>query len=394
MLGVLLSAVMSAFNSAIDVSRKKVMDRPYDAALISFWCKAVAFFAYAAGIIALLAYGTRFELPDIGGKLGIPPAIAFVLYLMLNALIEGTAILLSFRALQVSPLSLCAPFMAMTPLFLLPAGKLFLHEQIRWGMVVGVCLVVIGSLVVNRQLFAKGFLEPAKAILRERGPRYILMVALLLTFTNVLDKWFVSPAGGDAHFDASLARAFTLSIGKCVMLALFFVGLTVVRMGDWTAYRQKTVSLLQVVTGFSWRQVWREVPLWLVLIGILEAVVLVLQITAIQFIELALVISIKRAGILLTVLLGWLIFKEKGIRDRLIASLVMISGVVIFTLARPGGKGAMIGLSGSLLLALATLAVLAVALFLTRNQTPIAVAAVPPAPGEPVIAIAEGTSES
>lgn len=367
MLGLLLSIVMSAFNSAIDVSRKKVMDRQYDAALISFWCKVVAFFAYAAGIGVLVLYGARPELPDIGKSLGIPPVLAFVLYLMLNALLEGTAILLSLRALQVSPISLCAPFMAMTPLFLLPAGGLLLGERIEWGMVVGVCLVVIGSLVVNRQLFANGLFEPAKAILRERGPRYILMVALLLTFTNVLDKWFVT-SGGGAHFDVQLARAFTLSTGKCVMLTLFFVGLTVARMGDWKAYREKTTGLLRAATGFRWGRVWREVPLWLVLIGILEAVVLVLQTTAIQFTELALVISIKRSGILLTVLMGWLIFKERGITDRLIASMVMISGVVIFTLARPGGGTAMIGLSGAAILALATLAVMAVALVLTRDQ--------------------------
>ena len=368
-LGLLLSIVMSVFNAAIDVSRKKVMDRQYDAALISFWCKVVAFFAYAAGIAVLALHGAQPELPDIGKSLAIPPAVAFVLYLMLNALLEGTALLLGFRALQLSPLSLCMPFMAMTPLFLLPAGALLLHEQIKWGMVVGVCVVVIGSLVVNRQLFASGLFEPAKAMLRERGPRYILIVALLLTFTNVLDKWFVT-SGGDAPIDIKLARSFTLSTGKCVMLTLFFVGLTVARLGDWKAYRQKHGGLLGVATGFNWSRVWSDVPAWLVLIGILEAAVLVLQLTASQYLQMALVISIKRAGILLTVLMGWLIFKERGITDRLIASMVMISGVVIFVLAQPGGNGqAMIELGGAAVLALTTLAGLSVALVLTRGQT-------------------------
>ena len=56
------------------------------------------------------------------------------------------------------------------------------------------------------------------------------------------------------------------------------------------------------------------------LAGLLEAVVLVLQLTASQFTALALVISIKRSGIILTVFLGWLVFKERGITDRAIAS--------------------------------------------------------------------------
>ena len=49
------------------------------------------------------------------------------------------------------------------------------------------------------------------------------LVALLLTFTNVLDKWFVS-SGGDAAFAVRLSRSFTLSIGKCIMHGLFLPG--------------------------------------------------------------------------------------------------------------------------------------------------------------------------
>ena len=66
-----------------------MLDRQYDAALISFWCKFVALFAYLADAFAGLAfYGTPLELPDIGGWLGVPPRLAFLLYLAFNALLE------------------------------------------------------------------------------------------------------------------------------------------------------------------------------------------------------------------------------------------------------------------------------------------------------------------
>jgi len=366
MFGLVLACAMSVFNVFTDISRKKVLDRQYDAALIGFWCKFVALLAYTVGIAGLALWGTSLELPDIGGRVGVPPLAAFILYLTLNTSLEGTAILLNFRALQVSPISLCLPFMAATPLFLLPAEKFLLHESIAAGMVIGVCLVVVGSLVVNRQLFSRGLLEPARAILRERGSRYMLLVALLLTFTNVLDKWFTT-SGGQVALDVQIGRSFILALGKCVALAIFFAGLTLLRLGQWKAYRENAVGLVRAVAAIRWGPVWRDVPLWLVLAGVLEAVGLVLQLTAVPFLPLALVISIKRCGIVLAVFLGWLVFKERGITDRAIASCVMLSGVVIFTLTKPDAAGAaIIGSAAAVAIALAALAGMGAALYLTK----------------------------
>jgi drug/metabolite transporter (DMT)-like permease len=367
MFGLVLASVMSVFNVFTDISRKKVLDRQYDVAMVSFWCKLVALFVYVAGIGVLAALGTTPALPNIGRSLGIPPLAGFVLYLMLNAILESTAILLNLRALQVSPISLCAPFMAATPLFLLPAGKFLLGESVSFGMALGVCLVVTGSLVANRQLFDRGLLEPAKAILRERGCRYMLIVAALLTVTNVLDKWFVTSGDSDVGLAIRLSRSFTLAGGKCAMLALFFVGLTIVRLGDWKGLRARHAGRPRAAAGFDWTGSWREMPMWMVLAGGLEAVVLVLQLTATQSTPIAMVIGIKRSGVILTVFLGWLIFKERGITDRVIASCVMVAGVLVFFLTKPDDQGhAILALKGAAGLAAAALAGMTLALYLTR----------------------------
>lgn len=356
MFGLLLASLMSVVSVFTDISRKKVLDEGHDTALVSFWCKLIALFAYFIGIGMLAITGTNPELPDIGKSFGIAPVPAFFLYVTLNALIEGTAILLTFKALQVSPISLCMPFMALTPLFLLPAGYFILNEPISNGMVVGVALVVIGSLVVYRQLFTKSLFEPVKAIIRERGSRYMLMVAFLLTFTNILDKFFVS-SGAYATFATSVSRSLTLSIGKTGMLLVLFIGLVFSRM-------KKSES-----KSFSWTGVFKGVAVWVILAGVFEAVVLVLQLTAIQFTVAAIVISIKRAGIVLSVFLGWLIFKERGITDRAIAACVMLSGVLIFFLTKPDNKNeTILGFEGVLSLALTALTGMAIALYLTRNQ--------------------------
>jgi len=363
MLGLILACFGSVFNVLTDASRKKILDRQYDAAVIGFWCKLVALGFYLLALAAVIAGGCGLQLPPIGAALKLSPGLAFGLYLMLNALLEGTAILLNYRALQVSPLSFCVPFMALTPVFLLPIGKFFLHEQISGGMLVGVALVVTGSVVINRQLVANGWLEPVKAIFREKGSRYMIIVALLLATTAALDKWFVTN-GGDAPFGTRLSRSFTLSIGKALMLALFFIGLAVWRRRDGKNF---PVSENQQGKSF-WFSAWREVPQWIVLASFFEGIVLVLQLLAVQFAVAAIVISIKRSGILLACAIGWFVFKERNITDRVIGSFVMVAGVAVFFLTKPNPQGqAMIGWAGALGVAGLALAGMSLALYLTRD---------------------------
>jgi drug/metabolite transporter (DMT)-like permease len=367
MLGLILACFGSVFNVLTDASRKKILDRQYDAAVIGFWCKLVALGFYLLALVVVVACGFGLQLPPIGATLKMSPVLAFVLYLIFNALLEGTAILLNYRALQVSPLSFCVPFMALTPVFLLPIGKFFLHEQIATGMIVGVFLVVVGSLVINRQLVANGWLEPAKAMIREKGSRYMMIVAFLLACTAALDKWFVT-SGGDAAFGERLSRSFTLSIGKSVILALFFVGLAWWRLRGMTTSPVVNAEKKSTPSGNMWTQAWRDVPQWIVLASFFEAIVLVLQLLAVQFTVAAVVISIKRSGILLACAVGWFLFKERGITDRVIGSCVMVSGVVIFFLTKPNAQGAaLIGLTGALGVAALALAGMSVALYLTRD---------------------------
>jgi drug/metabolite transporter (DMT)-like permease len=118
----------------------------------------------------------------------------------------------------------------------------------------------------------------------------------------------------------------------------------------------------------GWLGVWRVAAAWLILAGVFEAVVLVLQLTAVQFTVTAIVISIKRSGILLACALGWFLFKERGITDRVIGSFVMIAGVVVFFITKPNAQGAaMVGMGGAISVAVLALIGMGIALYLTRD---------------------------
>ena len=81
---------------------------------------------------------------------------------------------------------------------------------------------------------------------------------------------------------------------------------------------------------------------------------------AIQFTVAALVISIKRCGVVLSVILGKFIFHEKDITDRLIASGVMLAGVMLFSCNK------FITLPLALILAAGALCIMTLALYWTR----------------------------
>ena len=206
----------------------------------------------------------------------------------------------------------------------------------------------------------------------------MLMVALLLASTAALDKWFVT-SGGDVAFSVRLARAFTLSLGKCGMLMLFFAVLTWLRRRRGAGRSEMAAGAADKAAGSQPGQfflgAWRVVPIWLLLAGLFEAIVLVLQLTAVQFAVAAIVISIKRSGILLACVFGWFMFNERGITDRVIGSFVMLAGVVVFFLTKPDAHGvAMIGFAGAAGVAALALAGMSVALYLTRDWNRVAVA--------------------
>ena len=146
-----------------------------------------------------------------------------------------------------------------------------------------------------------------------------------------------------------------------MMLALFF-GL----LAWWRLSRRKDPGTTD--SPGAWTAVWGDVPGWVVLAGLFEGTVLILQLVAVQLTVAAIVISIKRSGILLACVLGWFLFKERGITDRVIGSFVMIAGVAVFFLTKPNAQGlCMIGLQGAFGVAGLSLVLMSVALYLTRD---------------------------
>jgi drug/metabolite transporter (DMT)-like permease len=308
--GLILATATSVVNVFADVCRKKAVAQN-DVLGTSLWMHLVAVIVFGLALAwRLIAYsgpllhvhGAIFH--SVGGGFGADwdPRAKFLLCLFLDGSLLAMAMLYYVRALQVSDLSISVPFLAFTPVLLIPTGYLLLHEIPDARQILGVVLVVCGAVSMNKQAFRNGLLGPVKAIFLDRGSRSMLFVAVLFSVTNPIDKMIVL-----------MSDPVTAAFGYGITTLLIYTILLL-------AYRRSPGPSL------------RSAPGWIVMAGILYATTQLLQFTSHRYIDVVLTITIKRAGILLSVLAGWLIFRERHIEDRLAAAFAMMCGAILIYL--------------------------------------------------------------
>ena len=338
--GLMIAGLMSASNIFTDVARKKsVQKHPLIPA--TFWCQVSAAVIFGIALLFRFWSGEPTVVRDGGNLFGFAglhfaPIPTYFIYLLVDVLLVSAANVLYFLALQVSPLSLCVPFLAFTPIFLIPTGFVMLGELPPAVKLLGVLLVVLGSALMHRRLFALGWMAPLKAVITEKGSRYMLTVAFIFSITNPLEKKLVLMT--DVY-----TQAFAFGIGLCV----FFFVLTLVRKESFALGLRQNIF-------------------WTSAAGIMDGISLLLQFASYHYIDVVIAVSIKRAGIVLAVFLGWLFFRERGISDKVIASSVMLAGVLIIYLP-------VTNLQGLAVVAITVFSA-AIALYLTREPVPAATA--------------------
>jgi drug/metabolite transporter (DMT)-like permease len=247
-----------------------------------------------------------FPLPFLATTLlfqGIPPiGERFWLALVAGVIIVLSSFNLYMKAIKASDLSVTLPMIAFTPLFLLITSPLIVGEFPRPMGLVGIVFIVIGSYVLNIKQRKHGWLAPYKALLHEPGPRLMLLVAFIWSIGANVDK--VGVSNSSPFFWLTMIYLCTGLIMTPVVL--------------W-----HTKSPTEIPRHLK----------HLIVIGFFMAMAGMSQMTAITMTLVPYVISVKRTSILMGVIFGTLIFKEKGIRERLSGVIIMIVGVVLITLS-------------------------------------------------------------
>jgi drug/metabolite transporter (DMT)-like permease len=233
-----------------------------------------------------------------------PPPIGkpFWVALFFATITVTSSFSLYMKAIKSSDLSLTIPMIASTPVFMLVTSPIIVGEFPPPQGVVGVLLIAVGSYVLNIRERKKGWLAPYKALLNEKGPRIMLLVAFIWSIGGNLDK--IGITNSSPFF-------WIFSLHLCASVATLPLVL-------WKT-RHLPSSLLRNLR-------------YLAPIGLFSAISGITQMTAVAMTLVAYVISVKRFSIIMSVLLGSLLFHEKGLRERLTGVVIMIAGVLFITL--------------------------------------------------------------
>jgi drug/metabolite transporter (DMT)-like permease len=211
---------------------------------------------------------------------------------------ELVATFLYAKAIQVSPLSLSQPFLAFTPLFALATGLLILGEAPSWGGLLGIVLLAAGGYGLNIDQARHGWAQPLLAVTKEKGSWMMLMVAAIYALTAVLGRRAVLAA--DPWFMAGL---YPLLVGAGVCLVL---GLS---------------------KSLSWA--WLKRPWPALVVCVTASLHLVFHFMAIDLVQAAYMISVKRLSIIIAMIYGGVFLREAKLGQHLVAGVLMEAGAVL-----------------------------------------------------------------
>jgi len=304
--GLGLAALLTVSGVVTEVLRKKSLE-PNDLYSVSFWLHGAATLSFAAAQGPEVLHHAVPALHSNGPLFGIaggawPVAVQFIVCLLLDSGIVALAQLVYLSALQTSELSYFTPFLSLTPALLIPTGYLLIGEMPKPNQIAGVLLVVAGSLAMNSQQLNRGVLRVLAAPFANKVSLNALWIALLFALSNPIDKIAVG-------MSQPLFYAFCHSLA----LTVFFGVLMLVKG-----------SARRLPLSGTWR--------WILAAGAFDALTLLLQFTAYRYLDVSLVIAIKRSGIILTVLAGWFLFRESQIAERLFATAIMAGGMLLIYL--------------------------------------------------------------
>lgn len=301
----LLLALAAAFLSATAETFRKRLVRELDPVGAAFLAAAVASLALLPVVALRTLVAPR---PGAGLGLGSGAAGAAGAYwtaLLVSGGINAVCAVLVARAYRTSDLSLVRPLTGLTPVFTLVIAAGVLREVPSLVGGVGVVVVTAGTYLLAVGEGGRGFIAPLRALWRDEGARLMLLVAFLYGTSSTYDKVGVL---------ASEPVFWGLS------LQVVIAGATGIRI---------------LADGEGWTRL-RALPRggWIagVAAGVATAGMLVAQMTALTVGLAAYVIAVKRTSILLIVLAGGVVFRERRTPARLLAATVILAGLALLAI--------------------------------------------------------------
>ena len=249
----------------------------------------------ALPLLGVFAFATTPQLPSWDWL--------FVFGVLGSAGFNAVAHLASTRALKLADASLVTPMLVFSPVFTLLISALFLNEIPSARGLLGVGLVLIGAYWLNRNS-GTGWLAPFRSLTFTPGVGLVLLAGLLWALTPLFEKTAIQHTTPESpRFAAFIAT---------ILLTFLLTPLVLARGKS-------------AITKLSLHR--RD----LLLAALIAGIAPVLGYTAFSLGPIGYVTTLFRLSTLMTVIWSFLLLHERGIAQRLPASLVMVIGVVFIT---------------------------------------------------------------
>ncbi|MBI3027094.1 DMT family transporter [Candidatus Woesearchaeota archaeon] len=220
----------------------------------------------------------------------------------LNGILLTLSTYLLFKAIKISDLSISMPMLSVTPLFLVFTSYLMLDEMPTFYGFIGIFLIVIGAYSIHIKDYKKGFFYPFRALLKDKGSFYVLIVAFIFSISANLGKMGIINS-------SPMFYAFAVYLFASVVMAPLII----------LDFNKK---IKEIKADFS----------ALGLLGISSAFMMVTSAYAMLIAIVPYVISLKRSSVIFAILFGYLFFDEKNIKNALIGTIIMLIGGILITL--------------------------------------------------------------
>ena len=219
----------------------------------------------------------------------------FFLWVFLRSVSDLGAETLKMYALKTSDLSLVAAFLALSPVIALITSPLITGDALTARVVVGLLIVVFGSLVLIYEPW-KGTGADRKT--RMRGILFSLGASFCFSLNNCFDRLAVQSASPTLS-----AAAVTLGAG------IFLVPAAVKLRAEWK------------FEAGVWPKLWGR--------GLFEVLFMVTKLIAMQSLSAPVVMGLQRVSTVLNVVSGKVLFKEERFWQRLAGTALIVVGVVV-----------------------------------------------------------------
>ncbi len=184
-------------------------------------------------------------------------------------------------------------------------GVVILNEIVSPLAIGGIVVIVGGVYTVYGWGNLKRLTRDPLGILKEPGIRYAVLTGLVIAAYSVYDKVGV-------RYVSPFLYMYLISVGAAVGLAPY---------------------VLRVHGVGHVRAEWKENGASILAVGLLTFLAYGLVLTALQLSRVSYVTPTREVGVVLGVLLGTLILKERFSRGRLLGSVVIATGVLLVALA-------------------------------------------------------------